>query len=194
MCYLIIYRFLTGTYVDKDIIPGFRYKVRKNLSEEYLFGGEAKHLESIGTGYGKRITFEGETLNENENYFWSDSSVNGYGFTFQAISNEDVLNILDTKTGRLSGRILINNPSLKTDVILSTSIGERGYVEKEVEVYFSCDVILNDITNHQNLFVENTAVRGKAIVVRENLSSKAKIQQIFLNDFILDSCLLVPEE
>ncbi|KFM74707.1 hypothetical protein X975_11707, partial [Stegodyphus mimosarum] len=30
-----------GTYVDPNIIPGFKYKVRKNLTDEYLFGGKA---------------------------------------------------------------------------------------------------------------------------------------------------------
>lgn len=183
-----------GTYVHNDIIPGFLYKVRKNLTDEYLFEGSAKYLESIGLGYGKRLTFEGETLNENENYFWSDSSVHGYGFTFQAVRNEDIFSIFDTKTGQVIGRVIINDPSLTEDTVLATTVGELGYVEKEVEVHFSCDVILNDRTNGQNLFVQNIPVRGKAIVIRESSFSKAKANQIFLDEFIIDSCLLVPEE
>jgi len=183
-----------GTYVDKDIIPGFRYKVRKNLSDEYLFGGKAKYVEGVGLGYGKRITFESDTSRETNNFFWSDSRSQGYGFTFQAISDTDTFNILDTKTGNLIGRVLITNPALEDDHVLSTTIGELGYVEKEVAVKFSCIAILSDTANKQSLFVDDVKVRGKAIVVRESASSKAKITQIFLKDFIVDSCLLVPEE
>jgi hypothetical protein len=183
-----------GTYVDKDIIPGFRYKVRKNLTEEYLFGGEARHLESVGLGYGKRITFEGDTLNGNENYFWSDSAVDGYGFTFQSVSNKDNFNIVETNTNQMMGRIIVNNPSLKEDTVLSTVTGERGYIEKEIEVQFSCDVILSDKANRQNLFVDDVPVRGKATVARESSNSKAKINQIVPDEFLLESCIFVAEE
>lgn len=167
--------------------------MRKNFTNEYLFDGEAKYLESIGLGYGKRITFEGETLNENNNYFWSDSHAHGYGFILETISHEDIYNIFDTKTGEVIGRVLINDTSLTDDVTTSTTVGELGYVEKEVQVHFNCDVMLNDPTNDQNLFIEGVPVKGKAIVVRENLYSKAKINQIFLEDFIRDSSLLIPE-
>lgn len=145
-------------------------------------------------GYGKRLTFQGDSLNENTNYFWSDSAVNGYGFTFQAIGHENAFNIFDTKTGQVIGRVLINNPSIVDDAVLSTAVGERGYIEKEVKVQFSCDVILYDDTNNQNMFVEDVSVLGKAVVVRESLASKAKVNQIFLEDFVVDSCLLLPED
>lgn len=167
--------------------------MRKNLTNEYLFDGEAKYLESIGLGYGKRITFEGETLNENNNYFWSDSHVHGYGFQLETISHEDIYNIFDTKTGEVIGRVLINDTSLTDDVTTSTTVGELGYVEKEVQVHFNCDVMFNDPTNGHNLYIEGVPVKGKAIVVRENLYSKAKINQIFLEDFVTDSSLLIPE-
>lgn len=186
--------FFSGTYADKDIIPGFMYKVRKNMTDDYLFEGKAKYLESIGLGYGKRITFEGDTLNENENFFWSDSRIHGYGFLLQTIRNEDTFHILDTKTGQKVGRVLINNPALKDDEVITTTVGEKGYIEKEVNVQFTCDVILIDYSNNQNIFIEDVSVQGKAIVVRENMFSKAKINQIFLNDFVLDACLLVPED
>jgi len=183
-----------GTYVDKDVIPGFRYKVRKNLTEEYLFDGKAKYLESVGLGYGKRLTFEGDSLNENENYFWSDSRVHGYGFLFQTIEKDETFNILDTKTGKEVGRVIINNPAMKEDVVLNITVGERGYVEKEVKVQFSCDVILNDSLSQQKIFMDDVTVKGKAVIVRDHASSKSKINQIFLDEFVMDSCLLLPEE
>ena len=75
-----------GTYVDKNIIPGFEYRVRLNGTNEYLFDGEALCLQSIGQGYGKRLTFESDDLLENPNFVWSDSNhEDGFGFSIQVI-------------------------------------------------------------------------------------------------------------
>ncbi len=49
---------LSGTYVDPRITPGFQYRVRQLGSGKYLFKGRAMTLQSIGMGYGKRITFK----------------------------------------------------------------------------------------------------------------------------------------
>lgn len=51
--------------------------------EDYLFGGNSLTLQSIGYGYSRRITFAPPPgqLNNNGNYFYSDSRP--YGFAFQ---------------------------------------------------------------------------------------------------------------
>lgn len=183
-----------GTYVDKSIIQGFRYKVRKNLSTEYVFGAKALHLENIGQGYGKRLTFEGETLNENNNYFWSDSHLNGYGFTLQVLGENEVFNIINAKTNQEIGRIVVNNPSLSDDSEISTTVHEKGNVQKEVQIHFSCDVILKDSLTGQNIFIEDIDTRGTAVVTRNGIFTKAKVQAIAVYDFIYDNCYLVPEE
>lgn len=76
-----------GTYVDPRIIPGFHYKVRPTGHKNYLFNGKALQLVNIGMGYGKRITFkpDAHNLNNNTNFFWSDSYQEGYGFEPQAV-------------------------------------------------------------------------------------------------------------
>ncbi|CAL1277062.1 unnamed protein product [Larinioides sclopetarius] len=183
-----------GTYVDKNILPGFQYKVRKNLSEEYLFNGQARFLEAIGLGYGKRLTFQGDSLNENDNYFWSDSRLHGYGFTFQAIAPNTVFRILDTSCGQDIGRIIVNNPAISPDIEIGTVIENGGRIEKRVEVHFSCDVVFSNNCTQQTVLVEDVSVKGEATVIRDGASTKARVAKIVLQDFIQDNCYMLPEE
>ncbi|XP_054719727.1 uncharacterized protein LOC129229443 [Uloborus diversus] len=183
-----------GTFVDKNIVPGFKYKVRKNLTDEYLFDGKSLHLESIGLGYGKRLTFQSETLNENKNFFWSDSRTHGYGFTFQPIEQDDIFRIKDISNGQTVGKVTVNNPSVDINLELSTVVQEHGEVQKEVRVQFSCDVTLSDSCNKQNIFVENVTVTGVAIVTRKDTASRAKVEKIIVHDFIIENCELLTEE
>ncbi|KAG8196787.1 hypothetical protein JTE90_014519 [Oedothorax gibbosus] len=174
-----------GTYVDKTITPGFRYKVRKNLTEDYLFDGQALHLENVGLGYGKRITFQGSSLNENENYFWSDSRIHGFGFTLQTLTTQEAFEI----TGQ-PGRLVIRNPALSPDTELNTVVKDNGRVEKLIRVNFSCDVVMK----RGNIFMEDVEVQGLALVVRNGSSAMAKIEKIVLEKFLDEGCCLLPEE
>lgn len=49
-------------------------------------------------GYGKRITFKPDryNLNNNSNFFWSDSYPEGYGFQSQAVFCGMKFDIMDT--------------------------------------------------------------------------------------------------
>ncbi|XP_039296763.1 uncharacterized protein LOC111060377 isoform X2 [Nilaparvata lugens] len=79
---------VVGTYVDTRIMPGFLYRVRPTgLSRRHLFEGKALRLQSIGAGYGKRLTFapSPNCLNTNDNFFWSDSYADGLGFEPRAV-------------------------------------------------------------------------------------------------------------
>lgn len=71
--------------MDPRILTGFSYRVRPADAKKHLFGGAALVLQGIGRGYGKRLTFASTSLNNNENYFWSDSHPEGYGFSIQAV-------------------------------------------------------------------------------------------------------------
>ena len=84
-----------GTYVHSHILPGFRYRVRLSDTNDYLFGGKALKLESIGQGYGKRITFESKDILENNNFFWSDSHEAGFAFSPEILSGGDVFEVTD---------------------------------------------------------------------------------------------------
>jgi len=75
-----------GTYIDPRIVPGFEYRVRMaGPPRKHFFQGRALRLVSVGAGYGKRITFAPDVLNEPENYFWSDTHPDGLGFEIRAV-------------------------------------------------------------------------------------------------------------
>lgn len=92
-----------GVYVDKRIIPGFKYPVRplpqigqNPTMHKCLFNDSALTLKSIGRGYARRFTFEAtESLNNNENYFWSDNRPEGYAFELEVISAGDKFTLFD---------------------------------------------------------------------------------------------------
>lgn len=88
MACIILFCFLSGTYVDPRIIPGFYYRVRPAGSRRHLFDGRSLLLQSIGMGYGKRITFKPDSLNNPDNYFWSDSHPEGLGMEPRAIHTD----------------------------------------------------------------------------------------------------------
>lgn len=52
---------------------------------------------SIGRGYSRRLTFEASagSLNENDNYFWSDSMPSGYAFQVHVVSVGDIFTVYD---------------------------------------------------------------------------------------------------
>lgn len=87
-------------------MPGFRYRVRRLRSDKYLFDGQALVLQSIGLGFAKRITFEGNSYNFNDNYFWSDSDPNGFAFALEAVRPGDQLSIIDGN-GSLVGEVKV---------------------------------------------------------------------------------------
>ena len=69
---------LSGTFVDENITPGFYYRVRRIHDSSFLFNGEARRLVSVGMGYGKRITFGGDHVIDNTDFFfYSDTEQEG---------------------------------------------------------------------------------------------------------------------
>jgi hypothetical protein len=64
---------------------------------ERLFNGCALQLQSIGRGYSRRLTFQADsnTLNNNTNYFWSDSRPEGFAFELEVVSPGDKFTLHD---------------------------------------------------------------------------------------------------
>ena len=100
-----------GTYIHNYILPGFRYRVRLNGTNEYLFGGKALKLESIGQGYGKRITFESHDILENNNFFWSDSHEAGFAFSPEILSGGEEFQVLDSQS-KVVGTFCVTSDSV----------------------------------------------------------------------------------
>lgn len=171
-----------GTYVDPRIIPGFNYRVRPAGSRRHLFEGRSLLLQSIGMGYGKRITFKPDTLNAPENYFWSDSHPEGLGMEPRAIHPGMKFTI--TGNGGLLGEASVFRADLpqveeKTEYVEVP--GKRGSaVEKYIHVDVTCHVKLATTGGGSvDSEVHLMKVSGVALVRKEPGQSVAKLTKVF---------------
>lgn len=142
-----------------------------SVKPRYLFGGKALTLLSIGRGFARRLTFEpvDSTLNENDNYFWTDSRPEGFVFELEAISVGDKFTIYDAnhepqgilevvqqqvrpqknnlKTLTLRVRVcylrideMISIELQKNQLELEQKIADDGSIEKKVKINTLCKV------------------------------------------------------
>lgn len=117
---------VVGVYVDKRVIPGFKYRVRplpsvgkSPTSLPCLFQGRALTLQGIGRGYARRFTFEADknSLNNNENYFWSDNRPEGFAFELEVISDGDKFTIFDANK-EAQGTVEVTKLEVSFDVFV----------------------------------------------------------------------------
>lgn len=113
-----------GVYIDNRIVPGFKYRVRPlpsigkpSMINKCIFNDKALTLKSIGRGYARRFTFEADnnSLNNNENYFWSDNRPEGYAFELELISEGDKFTFFDIN-GESQGTVEILNIEVSNTV------------------------------------------------------------------------------
>ncbi|VVC32409.1 Hypothetical protein CINCED_3A007196 [Cinara cedri] len=182
-----------GTYIDPRIIPGFYYKVRPAGHKNYLFGGNALQLVNIGMGYGKRITFKPDmhNLNNNTNFFWSDSYPEGYGFEPQAVLCGMKFNVLDG-TQRIGEAIVFRSDNPQVEGQQCIVVGKTGVtVTKYIHVDVTCQVMLEsdkcDKESHA-LRVSGTAVVVKypkenesKLLYIDNVGLSSKLNLVFMN-------------
>lgn len=161
-----------GTYVDKRILPGFLYRVRKldnGSSTSYLFKGKALTLLNVGMGYGKRITFDGDR----SNYFYSDTNPAGFGFSLVAAEVEDVFTVTkEDSIHQIAEAQLINVAAQRE---LATEVKGDGSVVKKVAVTFTC--MVNYSGNHHGLMPlysqERIQTTALAYIVKKKGARKA---------------------
>ena len=167
----------TGFEIDSRIAPGFRYNVRYIGTNEYLFNGEARRLNTIGLGYGRRMTFQGDSLNFNDCFFWSDSIPNGYALNIQALREGDVFIVTDAEQQTVGSVEVqkVDFPQIENNTFI-----EGNAVVKNVKVRFAC--FLKMFNHHQNLMNVNTqdfeVVEGTALLVKEKGSKEAVVKCI----------------
>lgn len=171
-----------GTYVDPRIIPGFHYRVRPAGSRRHLFEGRSLLLQSIGMGYGKRITFKPDSLNTPENYFWSDSHPEGVGMEPRAIHPGMKFSI--TGNGGLLGEASVFRADLpqveeKTEYV--DVPGTRGKaVEKYIHVDVTCHVKLATTGGGSvDSEVHLMKVSGVALVRKDPGQAAARLMKVF---------------
>ncbi|XP_063383917.1 uncharacterized protein LOC134670158 isoform X1 [Cydia fagiglandana] len=171
-----------GTYVDPRIVPGFHYRVRPAGCRRHLFEGRSLLLQSVGMGYGKRITFKPDTLNAPENYFWSDSHPEGIGMEPRAI--QPGMKFTITGNGGLLGEASVFRADLpqveeKTEYV--DVPGKRGKaVEKYIHVDVTCHVKLATTGGGSvDSEVHLMKVSGVALVRKEPGQAVANLVKVY---------------
>lgn len=93
------------------------------MKPRYLFGGKALTLQSIGRGYARRLTFEpvGSKLNENDNFFWTDSRPEGFVFEIEAVSVGDKFTIYDANH-EPQGILEVVQQQVMTKIFINSSV------------------------------------------------------------------------
>ncbi|XP_026499707.2 uncharacterized protein LOC113403383 isoform X1 [Vanessa tameamea] len=171
-----------GTYVDPRIVPGFHYRVRPANSRRHLFEGRSLLLQSVGMGYGKRITFQPDTLNEPENYFWSDSHPEGLGMEPRAVHPDMKFTI--TGNGGQIGEASVfraDLPQIEERTKYVDVPGKRGKaVEKYIQVDVTCHVKLATTGGGSvDSEVHLMKVSGTALVRKEPGEAVAKLLKMY---------------
>ncbi|XP_045773438.1 uncharacterized protein LOC123872884 isoform X1 [Maniola jurtina] len=171
-----------GTYIDPRIVPGFYYRVRPANSRHHLFEGRSLLLQSIGMGYGKRITFKPDTLNAPENYFWSDSHPEGVGMEPRAVHPDMKFTI--TGNGGLLGEAVVfraDLPQIEEKTEYVDIPGKRGKaVQKYIRVDVTCHVKLATTGGGSvDSEVHLMKVSGTALVRKEPNQATAKLVKVF---------------
>lgn len=190
----VVLPFFAGTYVDKRVVPGFRYRVRVNRTTRQLFDGRALVLESVGRGYGKRITFEAATgeLNENDNFFYSDTIGQGYGFSPVAVEQGDRFRIRDAASEESCGDLVVTD-LLRDQTEISTELQDNGSIEKRLRVHFYAKFqsVSNKLLDKQ-LVWNRVKISAVAILIKPRRASRAHLERLVLEDCALSGYELVP--
>lgn len=169
---------VVGTYIDKKIVPGFAYRVRRNGTSDFLFNGEALVLKSIGRGYGKRLTFHSDAV-ENDNFFWSDSNPDeGFAFSIQVIYEGNEFDVLDRHGRKVAETrlITVSDEQEINDVLL-----QKREIDMVVSVEMECSLkflSLDHVPEHLRDQIVDLTTSGAALS-RKTLSSwKAETVEI----------------
>lgn len=184
-----------GTYVDKRVVPGFRYRVRVNRTSRQLFDGRALTLESVGRGYGKRITFQAPVggLNENDNYFYSDTIAQGYGFSPVAVEVGDRFRVRDSGNDEEPCGDLVVGELLRDQSELGTEVLQDGTIEKRIRVSFYAKFlsVSNRLLDRQ-LTWNRVKVSAVALLAKSRRAHEARLERLVLEDCALAGYELVP--
>lgn len=175
-----------------------RITAAKNSNDDdFLFQGEAKILESIGMGYGRRLTFTGDSPNYNDCFFWSDSEPRGFAFSIQAVRKDQRFVVVD-KNDMVVGEAAVIKADHRQEET-STQIDDvTGRIRKRVRVRLMCEIKYHQ-RPHRGLLelmsAENVeSMSGDAVVGREKGSRKASlfaVENVCLQ--LAGPCKLIPE-
>ncbi|ODN05800.1 hypothetical protein Ocin01_00893 [Orchesella cincta] len=163
---------VVGVIVHPRIIPGFSYRVRPFSTSKYLFNGRALQLLRIGQGYGKRIVFKADEgdKNGNDNYFWSDSRPEGYGFELSVVAPGDKFTVYDAHHNPIGNCEVICNKEPQKEQ--SHLLWPDGTIEKWVVVSLKCKI------ESLSGFVSDECISGIAIASKNSRQGAATLIRI----------------
>lgn len=170
---------VVGFYVDRRICPGFRYKVRYLSRRDDVFDGKGRYLTSVGMGYGKRLTFQGDKLNVNDFFFWSDSDENGYAFSHDVLEKGEKFVLYDANSQPI-GDVVVESVT-ECPQFEESMETTKTHVKKTIRVRFACMINyhnrlqgnLVEVNNQDMEFVE-----GLVVVVKQRRERRAHVQCI----------------
>lgn len=167
-----------GVFVDQRICPGFKYQVRRIGCDRCLWD-KARYLQSIGLGYGRRLTFASDHLdNSDQCFFWSDSEPNGFAFSIQAVEVGQKFIIQDSQETEV-GESMIEK-IVGTQQELSMDVGKIG-IMKRIQVAFVCDISYYQQPDHdlkELLCRESLELVGEVVLSKPRSSREASIVSI----------------
>jgi len=146
-------------------------------------------------GYGRRITFAGDTLNHTDNFFWSDSHPEGFAFSISACEEGQGFLVADGE-GHVVGEATVTRVTDPQHEVTMTSSKAVG-VTKKVKVTMTLQLTyyhrhhhgLVEITPHE---AEET-VTGEAELLKGRGQREAQvtvIDSVFLQRWGM--CKLLP--
>ena len=157
-----------GTFVHREIVPGFQFRVRKNGTDKYLFDGKPQYLEGIGQGYGKRLTFQSADILSNENFFWSDSNHElGYAFSINVVSPGDLFSVF--MDGAKVGVAELIDANEEQTIISSEFDSDH---QKDVRVHFTC--VVNGSADVEDCFPMEIQGTVRAVKLRNERRFKVR--------------------
>lgn len=181
-----------GTYIDPRIVPGFHYRVRPagqlaGSKRKPLFGGQPLQLTSIGMGYGKRLVFSSNSLNNPQNYLWSDSHPDGLGFEPSAVRAGMRFEVFAGQL-RLGEAVVFraDAPQAEKRQEILEENGKHG-VLKHIQVELTCSVSLDTTGSDKEVEPHTMRVSGTAIVAKAPGQTSAQLLRV--QDIGLDSQL-----
>ncbi|KAJ8929434.1 hypothetical protein NQ314_017883 [Rhamnusium bicolor] len=187
---------VVGVYIDKRVVPGFKYRVRplpevgkSPTMNKCLFEDKALTLQSIGRGYARRFTFEADNnkLNDNENYFWSDNRPEGYAFELEVISEGDKFTFFDTNR-EAQGTVEVIKLEWASDLklkflalILKTASKKRANVKFTGKVEY-----------YETGVAKLMLLTGTAVSIKAKGKAKAEIVKVINVNINRHRCYLLP--
>ena len=127
-------------------------------------------------GYGKRITFEADNLNANENYFYSDTHLAGYAFSLHGLCGREKFLVYDVEQYVVAQADV---ERVQAEKELSTETDSTGGVIKTVSVALTCSLRFKRAANLLPILCNRTVqLQGVLVLFKAKRAKCAEVSCI----------------